>query len=955
MIPEHPVPPAFQALSVALQGRYGLLGEIGQGGMAKVFLAEDLKHGRRVAIKVLHPEISSGMGADRFLREIRIAAGLQHPNILPMHDSGRADGLLYYVMPFVDGESLDQVLKKDIQLPVGEAIRLTTELAEALAYAHSEGIVHRDIKPENILISKGHAIVMDFGIATALTEAGEESLTRTGLSVGTPSYMSPEQAKADPNLDHRSDIYSLGCVLYEMLAGEPPFSGVSPQAVMSRHIQERPPSVSTVRPSVPPEVEAAIERALQKVPADRFATATDFSRALTSDLPVPAGPVRVRRGVGTTLLTITVALVAVVAIKQWILPGSDLDPNRVVAFPLTTTDPQAAERDLGWRVALAIGTAMEHAQPLRFIDGADWLSQELIADPRLMTPEEEKRIARDRRARYFTSGVVGSRADSIAVVLRLFDVLGDTLVQQETASGSTRETNAETLGLAAVSRLLPSILATGRDVDFSALTDRVPGAIALTIAGTQQYRNGRYGAAYDLYRRAVEEDTLMAFAAVMAAQAAGWINRYTEAEDLAAAALAHEELLPPKYRRFIRGWDHFLNGRADSASSYFRGALEIDPEWPEGLTALGEVYYHLLPSEAPLDSLSQVTFERSLDRDTIMGPALVHLAEIALRKGDVAKADPLIRRLESVEADRSWIRQLETMRACVQEGVNGFDWETLARDSPGVALLASRSLAVGGSQPECAEEGLRTVLASAEAQRSHWGALFTLQSTLLAQGRTQEVYALLDSAQTAGSRGVFSLYLSDAVAGWPLADKADEAREMARSAVGPGYPGIGSTNRWLLGMWAARSGMTEELREIIGGLSEVVDTATTPTARIALEALGGHLSFAEGDTAGAINTLKGLSSNVRPSVLTWDLVGHLAAEKLLLAELLLAEGRYREAWTVASIFDHPGPVLFLVFLPRSLEIRAQAAEALGREGPAREFRRRLATLGWTDRVPPGAR
>ncbi|MGW8268080.1 MAG: protein kinase domain-containing protein, partial [Longimicrobiales bacterium] len=835
---------------------------------------------------------------------------------------------------------------------------LTTEVAEALDYAHSEGIVHRDIKPENVLISKGHAIVMDFGIATALTEAGEESLTRTGLSVGTPSYMSPEQAKADPNLDHRSDIYSLACVLYEMLAGEPPFSGVSPQAVMSRHIQERPPSVSTVRPSVPPAVEVAIERALQKVPADRFSTALEFSRALTSELPVPARPVRVRRGVGTALLTIALALVSVVAIKpikQWVLPGSALDPNRVVAFPLTTTGPDAAERDLGWRVALAIGTAMEHAQPLRFIDGADWLTQELIADPRLMTPEEEKRIARDRRARYFTSGVVRSGADSVAVVLRLFDVLGDTLIQQETASGSTRETNAETLGLAAVSRLLPSILATGRDVDFSALTDRVPGAIALTIAGTQQYRNGRYEEAYDLYRRAVEEDTLLAFAAVMAAQAAGWINRYNEAEELAAAALAHENLLPPKYRRFIRGWDHFLHGRADSASSYLRGALEIDPEWPEGLTALGEVYYHLLPSEAPLDSLAQATFERSLDRDTMMGPALVHLAEIALRKGDVVKADPLIRRLESVRADPSWIRQLEAMRACVQEGVDGFDWEGLARDSPGVALLASRSLAVAGSQPECAEKGLRAVLASAEAHRSHWGALFTLQSTLLAQGRTQEAYALLDSAQTAGSRGVFSLYLSDAIAGWPLADKADEARGIARTAAGPGYPGLGSAHQWLLGQWAARSGRTEELREVIRGLSEEAETATSSTARTALEALGGHLSLAEGDTAAAMNTLEGLSSDVRPSVLTWDLVGHLAAENLPLAELLLAEGRHREAWTVASIFDHPGPVLFLVFLPRSLEIRAQAAEALGREGPAREFRRRLAALGWTDRVPPRAR
>ena len=238
-------------LQAALVARYALDRELGHGGMATVYLAQDLKHGRPVAIKVLRPELAAALGAERFLREIEIAARLTHPHILPLHDSGEANGFLYYVMPYLEGESLRDRLNREPQLPVEEAVRIAREVASALSYAHSHDVVHRDIKPENILLSGGEAVVADFGIARAIVAAGTEKLTDTGLAVGTPGYMSPEQATAEAHIDGRADTYALGCVLYEMLAGHPPFLGTTAQEVLARHTLDPVPPLRTIRRAVP--------------------------------------------------------------------------------------------------------------------------------------------------------------------------------------------------------------------------------------------------------------------------------------------------------------------------------------------------------------------------------------------------------------------------------------------------------------------------------------------------------------------------------------------------------------------------------------------------------------------------------------------------------------------------------------------------------------------------------
>ena len=309
-----------------MAGRYRIERELGAGGMATVYLAEDLKHDRKVAIKVLKPELAAVLGAERFLAEIKTTASLQHPHILPLLDSGTADGQFFYVMPYVTGETLRSRLDRERQLPVESALGIAREVADALAAAHAVGIIHRDIKPENILLQGGHALVADFGIALAVQTAGGSRMTQTGLSLGTPQYMSPEQAMGERTIDARSDIYALGAVTYEMLVGEPPFTGPSVQAIVARVMSEEPRGLTQQRRSVPPGVEDAILRALEKLPADRFATAGEFTTALAGGGLAATGlrrtgPRAPRLSRTTAMLAVVAAATTALAAWGWLRPG----------------------------------------------------------------------------------------------------------------------------------------------------------------------------------------------------------------------------------------------------------------------------------------------------------------------------------------------------------------------------------------------------------------------------------------------------------------------------------------------------------------------------------------------------------------------------------------------------------------------------------------------------------
>jgi serine/threonine-protein kinase len=356
-------------LTATLADRYRIERELGQGGMATVYLAEDVRHRRKVALKVLHPELSAVLGPERFLKEIELTASLQHPHILPLFDSGavparhpdsapraeRGDGegpsFLYYVMPFVDGETLRTRLERERQLPIADALRIAREVADALQYAHERGVVHRDIKPENILLQSGHALVADFGIALAVQQAGGQRMTQTGLSLGTPQYMAPEQAMGDKNVDARADIYALGAVTYEMLAGEPPFTGATVQQIVAKVITEKPAPLARVRESVPAHVDAAIAQALAKLPADRPSTPREFASALV-DPPfaraTTASDAHASAGRDTT--SARLALVAGVALAllgagaaAWAWQrGRGAEPRRLVPLmlELPTSEPE---------------------------------------------------------------------------------------------------------------------------------------------------------------------------------------------------------------------------------------------------------------------------------------------------------------------------------------------------------------------------------------------------------------------------------------------------------------------------------------------------------------------------------------------------------------------------------------------------------------------------------------
>jgi serine/threonine protein kinase/tetratricopeptide (TPR) repeat protein len=384
----------IQHLTAALSDRYRVLQELGRGGMATVYIAQDLKHRREVAIKVLDPELAAIIGSDRFLREIELTAGLTHPHILPLHDSGVANGLLYYVMPYVQGKSLRDCVSSKTRLPLDDALRIAVGVAEALAFAHRKGIVHRDIKPENILLQDGHAFVADFGIARAVSLAGDLARTQTGMVIGTPAYMSPEQSVGDSGVDGRSDIYSLACLLYEILSGSPPFAGHNAAAVATKRLTEVAPRLRAVVPEIPAAIDEAVAKALARDPKDRFVTAEEFAAALKAPRTAPTPTVK--------------GLV--------VLPFRNLSPdpdNEFFADGLT----EEVIADLSGIRALRV---ISRTSAMRF-KGTD---------------KDLRAIARELNVRYVLEGSVRRAGSSLRVTAQLVDAETDSPLWAEKYSGS---------------------------------------------------------------------------------------------------------------------------------------------------------------------------------------------------------------------------------------------------------------------------------------------------------------------------------------------------------------------------------------------------------------------------------------------------------------------------------------------------------------------------------------
>jgi eukaryotic-like serine/threonine-protein kinase len=659
------MPNAAARLTTALGGRYAIERELGAGGMATVYLARDLKHDRDVALKVLRPELAAVLGAERFLQEIRISARLDHPHILTLIDSGAADGFLYYVLPFVRGESLREKLNREKQLGIDEAVVITKQVASALDYAHRQGVVHRDIKPENILIQEGEAVVADFGIALAVREAGGPRLTESGLSLGTPQYMSPEQATGSQELDARSDVYSLAAVVYEMLAGEPPHTGPTVQAVIAKLLTERPTRIRTVRDTVPEGIDTAVAKALAKVPADRFGGAAEFAAALAARRAVPAAGWRRRRVAVAAGIAGAVALAALAAVwHPWrraaraAVPVADVGSVAVLPFDNLAGNP--SDRYLSDGMTEEVIGQLSQVRGLKVISRT---STEALKGTHLTL----RQIADTLGVRHILEGSVRHAGNRIRVAVDLIDATTDAHVW---ASSYDRD-------LTDVFAVQEEIARHVADSLVSTVGVRsVVGHIARTqhAEAYEAYLNGRYL----LYRRTREG---LRGALAQFQQAIAQDSAYAPAY----AGLASVYLLWVVYA--YPGIDLYeAEGRAVAAADR---AIALDSDLAEGYAARGRA---MTSAWAPAEGIS-VDFKRALELR--LNSADVHQwhARFLSRQGRYDDALAEIERAVSLDPLAPGVRV-----ALSQEGLAGRRYDVTKQEAARAVALEPSLMLAGALQ-----------------------------------------------------------------------------------------------------------------------------------------------------------------------------------------------------------------------------------------------------------------
>ncbi len=664
----------LEALRELLSDRYRIERPLGAGGMATVYLAWDLRHDRQVALKVMRPELSSAVGADRFLQEIRTTARLNHPHILPLHDSGEADGFLFYVMPYVEGETLRHRIQREGQLPLEEALRITSEVADALSFAHSQGVVHRDIKPENVLLEAGHAVVADFGVACAVSAVGADRLTATGFAVGTPAYMSPEQASGDQRIDGRSDIYSLACVLYEMLAGEPPHTGPTPQAILARQLTGEVRSLQPVRTSVGPELDDAIKRALAPAPADRYATATEFSQAVTGRL----APRRRRRSSialmisrrqlrnGLIAVAVVLGLLGAAAILRLALSVREARagerPVTLAVYPFRATGPEAGSLGEGAADLLAaavdgtLGMAVSDPaglwRPLRDAGG------ELYRVPDL---DEAVQLTRGVGAPAMVLGSLTGVGGRFDISARVYD--GDGTLRTTLRAAAPAESLPH-----AVHRLAIGVVAELWQRDTLPTVPVIESFATQSIDALQAYlegkslkRRGLYEEAGQAMQRAIELDSTFALAYMELHSIRTWIL-YLDAQPFAGLraiidrAMEYRDRLTARNRMRVEAALALDETDGPRAASLLERVLEIDSVDVDALHSLAFAYRRdgwQLP--LGLDEII-AAYDRVIEVDPTSTVAHSVRAELALLANDVATADREIETLERLGGGSAFVR-----------------------------------------------------------------------------------------------------------------------------------------------------------------------------------------------------------------------------------------------------------------------------------------------------------
>jgi tRNA A-37 threonylcarbamoyl transferase component Bud32/TolB-like protein len=739
----------LEILQEALRDKYKVDREIGAGGMATVYRAEDLKHHRQVAIKVLRPELAASLGTDRFLREIEMAARLQHPHVLPLYDSGAAAGFLYYVMPFVEGESLRDKLSRDGSLPVEVAVQLVREVASALDYAHTHGVVHRDIKPENILLSGGHAVVADFGIARALDAAsGGEKLTGMGLSIGTPAYMSPEQATASDEVDARSDVYSLGCVLYESLAGQPAFSGPSIQSVITKSISGPRPHVRSIRKTIPLAIDEVIVKSLAQDPAERYPSAAAFSDALGKALMGEMAGGR-RRWVPMVVGVLTACLLVGgwVGYQKWtnrspVKNGAEL----IAVLPFTTAG--SGVDLLGEGMVDLLSTNLNAVGGINTVDPRSVLSR---WHKRKSTGDRADALAvgRSLDAGSVLMGSVVSAGTSVRIYAELSSVTGETLARVQ-VNGPADNVIAlvDSLSLS----LLREIWSSKEPIPslrLGAITSTSVDAIRAYMEGEQYYRKANWDSAISAFTRAVTADSTFALANFRLALSIGWTGGWQAEQSVNATEAAYRNLkrLPERDRALITGYRLFTLGRLEAVDS-LRHYVNQYPKDPDGWFMMADAQFHLRALLPLSPAELKAPFDSVIKLDPTLVAAYFHPIEMTLQYRDSV-------------GYQSYMARMDSAAPSEESGVYRLSGQAVWGPNPDSVLLSimgQRHMAGGGgaalmsrfsedhTDPHVIEQAAAALAGSAGQQNQAWANMsMSRASILVGLGELKAAQAVADS------------------------------------------------------------------------------------------------------------------------------------------------------------------------------------------------------------------
>ena len=865
----------IQRLQSALGSAFAIERELGGGGMSRVFLARETALGRHVVIKTLPPDLAAGVNSDRFHLEVQVAAQLHHPHIVPIHNAGAADGILYYTMPLIEGESLRARLARDGELPIADAVRILRDVADALDYAHQRGIVHRDIKPDNVLLSGQHAVVTDFGVAKALVGAlidpggrtladqpANVALTGTGIALGTPAYMAPEQAAGDPRTDHRADIYATGALAYEMLTGRAPFANFSPQGMLAAHLTEIPDPVTRHRSSVPPELATLVMRCLEKRPADRPRSAGELRATLDSlvttggSQPRSGAATRSRRLASRPVLALAAGLVIVALGAAWALRGRDRPTelatasNVIAVLPFRVAGASPGLKYLHEGMIDLLAAKLTGDGGPRAVDPRSAVSawrRAVASDGEELSQEAALGIARQLGAGQLLLGGVVGTSSNIVLNATVLGVPGGKTHAQASAEGPSDSLPALVDQLAA--KLL-SLGAGEGEHRLSALTSTSLPALRDYLDGQSAYRSARFEDARVKFKAALEKDSTFALAALGSIQTAGWINagnvfqdiqrgnrlawasrhRLSERDRVYLAAVAgrrYPDRTPERER--VEDWERAVQQMPDRSEAWFQ---------------LGDRFFHSGPglgiSEAHARAASH--FRKALELDPTYAPAIDHLVHIALRSDDTAtirKFGTLYLVRDSVGETADFLRWIMTATLADSVATRAFRNRFDSLTATGLSWIAGVSQEAGIALPDAdrAAAILRQRMGT-EAQREE--AFWLSRDMALNQGRPAAALRYSDVLKELTNPLPLARELVRDALYWDGDSAAAErAVQLLDGRIRNFVPNVPGNRRQLyetqcdLGQWRLWHGQTAEVAQTIAGLRSVPATDSSVSRTVA--------------------------------------------------------------------------------------------------------------------------